>query len=164
MCPLDCRIERGVLPGDIAKVDQEELQKNMSRHSASSPQPCLLLSPISYFTQHSGRAMQGLWVLWSEKRKQRLKNGLSLSVLTMPKFKSNTNELLLQINCRENEIAPSLFSANKKSVLISRNQNPTFHRMPSCGSKVMWRQGQSSHSDSGSISVPTWQTTALHSL
>lgn len=45
-----------------------------SRHSASSPQPCLLFSPISYSIQHSGRAMQILPLLWSEKRKWRLKN------------------------------------------------------------------------------------------
>lgn len=45
------------------------------RHSASSPQLCLLFSAITYSTQHSGRAMRVLSVLWPEKRKLRLKNG-----------------------------------------------------------------------------------------
>lgn len=133
-----------------------------SRHSATPPQPCLLFSPICYSTHPSGRAIQVLSVLWSEKRRQRFKNGQTLFMFT--EFKSNTNELLLQINWRKYEITPSLFSANKMSVLISRDQDSAFHGMPSCGSKVMWWQGQSCHSDSGPISVPTWQTNALYSL
>lgn len=48
MCSLDCRLERRVLPGDIAKVDQKELQKQMRVDTVPLPLShvsCFLLFP-----------------------------------------------------------------------------------------------------------------------
>lgn len=84
--PLLKQVQLGrkyVLPGlqarKVSAASQSGLRRapetDKGRHSASSPQLCLLFSAITYSTQHSGRAMRVLSVLWPEKRKMRLKNG-----------------------------------------------------------------------------------------